>query len=103
MITDGMATLWIIISPADLRNLLVIRLARVDLHLGVDIAPVFARKTATVNPMLVVKFFHIICEGVPLSLFASRSCDGGLLGQVSTNFDIIKTNSHSMLHLYYLV
>ena len=47
MITDGMATLWITISPADLRNPLVICLAGVELDLRADIAFVFACKTAT--------------------------------------------------------
>ena len=103
MITDGMATLWITISPADLRNPLVIRLAGVELDLGANIASVFARKTATMNPVAVAKFFHIICEGVLLSLFASGSRDGGLLGPVSTYFGTVETNGRGMLHLHCLV
>lgn len=103
MITDGIAILWITISPADLQNLLIIHLAKVELDLGADIAFVFACKTATINLMAVAKFFHIIYKGALLSLFASESCDGGLLKPVLTYFDTIKTNDYGMLYLHCLV
>ena len=103
MITDGMPTLWITINPADLQCPLVMRLAGVELDLGSDVASVFARKTATMNPVAVAKFFHIICKAVLLSLFASEHLDGGLLRPVSTFFGTVETNGCDMLHLHCLV
>lgn len=103
MIIDEMATLWIIMSPADLHNLLVICLAGVELDLRPDVAFVFAYKTATMNPMAIAKFFHMIFKGVLLSLFANGCCDGGLLRPVSTYFGKVKTNGGGMFYFYYLV
>lgn len=103
MITDGITILQITISPADLQNLLVICLAGVELDLGVDIASFFVRKTATMNPVAMAKFFYIICKGVLLSLFTSGSCDRGLLEPVSIYFGKVKTNSYGMLYLHCLV
>lgn len=103
MITDGMTTLWIIINPADLWNLLVIRLAGVKLELGSDIVSVFTCKTATINPVAIAKFFHIIYKVVLLSLFTSEYCDGDLLGLISTYFGKVEINGYNMLYLYCLV
>lgn len=73
------------------------------MDLKVDITFVFVCKIATINLVAVGKFFHIICKEILLSLFASRSCNGGLLELVSTYFDIVKTNGCGMLYLHYLV
>ena len=82
MITNGMPILWITINPADLRCPLIIRLARVELNLGSNVAFVFIRKTATMNRVAVAKFFNFTYKAVLLSLFASEYRDGGLLGPV---------------------
>ena len=103
MIIDEMLTLWITINPTDLQCLLVIRLAEVKLNLESDVVSVFARKTATMNPVALAKFFDITCKVVLLSLFASKHRDGGLLGPVSTYFGTIKLNGRSIIHLDYLV
>lgn len=103
MITDRMATLWIIITPADLQNSFVICLARVELDLKADITSVFTRKIATINLMAVAKFFYIICKAVLLSLFINESCDRGLLGPISTYFGTVKTNGCGMFHLQCLI
>ena len=100
IIIDGIATLWITISLTDLPNPLIIRLAGVKLDLGSDIISVFARKTTTMNPVAVAKFFHIICKKVLPSLFASGGCDGGLLGPVSIYLSTVKTNGQGMLYLH---
>lgn len=101
--TNGIAILWITISLADLRNLLVIRLAEVELDLRLNIASVFTYKTGTINPVAVAKFFHIIYKEVLLSLFASGSCDGGLLRSVSIYFGIVEINGCGIVHLHCLV
>ena len=103
MITDRIPILWITINPTDLQYLFVICLARVELDLESDVAPVFARKTAIINPVTMAKFFDIICKAVLLSLFANEHHDGGLLGPVSTYFKIVKTNDCGMLYLHCLV
>lgn len=103
IITDGMTIFWIIISPVDQRNLLVIRLIWVELDLRSDIASIFVRKTAIMNPVAVVKFFYIICKGVLLYLLKNKKWDGGLLGPVSTYFSLVKTNGCGMLYLHCLV
>lgn len=103
MIIDRIATLQITISPADLQNLLVIRLARVELDLGSDVAFIFTRKTATINLVAMAKFFYIICKRVLLFLLASRCHNEGLLGPILTYLCIVETDVYGMLYLNCLV
>ena len=55
------------------------------------------------NLVAMVKFFHIICNGLFLSLLAAGKLKAGLLGPVSNYFATVKTNSRIMLHLHCLV
>lgn len=103
MIIDRIATLQITISLVDLQNLLVIRLARVKLDLRLDVAFIFARKTATINLVAMAKFFYIIYKRVLLFLLANRCHDEGLLGPILTYFGIVKTGVYGMLYLHCLV
>ena len=73
------------------------------MDLGSDVVFTFARKTSTMNLVVIAKFFHIICKKILLSLFASKYCDGSLLKPISTYFDMIKINGCNMFYLHYLV
>ncbi len=64
MVANGMPVFWITINPADLRCSLVIRLAGVELKLSSEIQSAFRRKTATMNPVAIAKFFYIICDAI---------------------------------------
>lgn len=63
----------------------------------------FARMTATMNPVAVAQIFEVTCHDIFEYLFATGYKDGGLLGPISTYFDIMKTNGRGMLHLHYVV
>lgn len=103
MITDGMLVLWITINPADLQYPLVIRLTGVILDLGNNTQSAFARRTAKMNSIAGVKFFHIIYDMVFISLLAASQFEGGLLGLISNDFVTVETNGRGILYLYYLV
>lgn len=102
MITHRIATLCIIISLENLRNLLVIRLVKIKWDLRLNIASVFAYKKNTINQVAMVKFFHIIYKRVLLSLFVSRYHNRNLLKLALIYFVIIKINGCNMLYLYCL-
>lgn len=55
-----MLVLWIIIKPEDLQYLLIIRLANIEHELFSEIQSCFYCKTATINSIVIAKFFHII-------------------------------------------
>ncbi len=103
MVANGMPVFWITINPADLRCPLVIRLAGVELELSSEIQSAFWRKTATINPVAVAKFFHIICDVIFMSLFGVGQTERGLLGPISNYFGTVETNGRGMLHLHCLV
>ncbi len=103
MVANGIPIFWITINPADLRYPLVIRLAGVELELSSKIQSTFWRKTTTINPIAVSKFFHIICDTIFMSLFGAGQTEGGLLRPILNYFGTVETNSHRMLHLYCLV
>lgn len=103
MIINRIPILWITINLADPWYPLIIRLARVKLDLGSDVASVFAYKITTMNLMIMAKFFDITYKAVLLSLFISEYCDGDLLGSISIYFEIVKINSRSILYLHCLV
>ncbi len=103
IVTNGMPVFWITINLVDLQCPLVIRFAGVELELLCKIQSVFRRKTATINPVGVTKFFHIICEAIFMSLFGAGQTKRRLLRSISNYFGIIEINSYGMLHLYYLV
>ena len=58
---------------------------------------------ATINPVAIAKFFHIICRGLLMSLLAAGELERGLLGLISNYFATVETNMHGMLHLHCLV
>lgn len=103
MITDRMPALWVIINLSDLQCLLVIRLAGIQLDPGKDIMSAFTRKTATMNPVAMAKFFHVICNAVFKSLLAARHQERGLFGPITTYFATVETNGRGMLHLHCLL
>lgn len=70
------------------------------MDLKFDVSSIFVHKTATMNPVTMAKFFHIICKEVLLYLFINGDCDGDLLRPVLMYFGIGKTNSRSMLYLH---
>lgn len=72
----------------------------VELDLKFDVSSVFVCKTATMNPVAMAKFFHIICKEILLCLFINGGCDRDLLRPVSMYFGIGKTNGRSMLYLH---
>ncbi len=98
-----MPVFWITFNPADLRCPLVIRLAGLELELSSEIQSAFRRKIATMNPVVVAKFFHIICDAIFMSLFGASQTAGGLFGLISNYFATVETNGCGMLHLYCLV
>lgn len=98
-----MPVFWITINPVDLRYLLVIHLAGVELELSSKIQSVFQRKTAIMNPVALAKFFHIIYNAKFMSLFSVDQIEGGFFGLISNCLGIVEANGSGMLHLYCLV
>ena len=52
----------------------------------------FAKMTATMNPVAIVRFFEATCRGIFEHLLAVGSKDGGLFGPISTYFGTVETN-----------
>lgn len=103
MITDGIPILWIIINLVDLQFPLVIYFAIVQLDLENDTSFAFICEMVIINPIIIVKFFHILCDTVFMSLFTASQLKGGLLGPISNYFATVNTNGHDTLYLHYLV
>lgn len=55
------------------------------------------------NFVAVAIFFHTIRNAVFLALRTVRYGTRGLSRPISTYFGIVETNSHTMLHLHYLI
>ncbi len=103
MVANGMPIFWITINSADLQCPLVIRLTSVEFELSSEIQSAFRHKTATMNPVTVAKFFHIICDTIFISLFDASQTEGGFLGTISNYFGTVETNIRRILHLYCLM
>lgn len=103
MITNGMPIPWITINPADLWCPLITYWTRIELDLGSNVVSVFVRKTATMNPVAMAKFFNFTYKTVLLSLFVSEYHDGGLWGPVPTYLGTIKINDRDIFYLPCLV
>ena len=86
------------INPGDMQNPLVIRLVSQELDLSNIIQSTFWHNTTTMNPINIVKFFHIIYN----IIFISQT-KKGLLRLISNYFTTIEINSHRILHLYYFI
>lgn len=71
-----------IISPENLQNPPVIRLEDIKLDLRLDIASIFADKTATIKPIAMAMLDYIICKAVLLSFFKNGYHGRGLLRPV---------------------
>lgn len=93
--------LGITVNPSDLRCLLVLLLANVSLSTANN--QIAFKKiqdhSATMNPVVVAQFFHIICATIINHLLASGRQDG-LLRLISHHYDVVKTNGRSILHLH---
>lgn len=63
----------------------------------------FAWIIATINLVIVVKFFEVTYINIFHQLLNNKSYKSGLLGPVSTNFRIVETNGWGILHLWCLV
>ena len=98
-----MPVFWITINPADLQFLLIICFVGVKLELPIEIQFGFYCKTATMNPVAVAKFFHIICNLIFMSLFAASQIKKGLLGLILNYFATIKINGCRMFYFHYFV
>ena len=101
----GMAAFWLTINPADLRSVLVLKLAGVEVSCD-DLsseAQKIRQVTARMNPVAVAQFFHQICTGVFNVLLAAGTNQPGIFGQVSNYFGVVETNGRGMLHLHSLV
>lgn len=66
-------------------------------------AEVFARMTATINPVAIVHLFKATCCDIFEHLLAAGSKNRKFFGFVSTYFGIVETNSQGILYLHYLV
>jgi hypothetical protein len=98
----GMPAFWITINPSDLRNPLVLILAGVE-YSGDNLAAASAairEAAATSNPVAVAEFFHHVCEAILDGLFATKTGQLGILGDLSNHFAVVETNGRGMLHLH---
>ena len=93
----------ITIHLADLQFPLVIRFIGVELELSGKIQTIFWHKTATINPVVIAKFFYIIYNAILMSLFGEDQIERGLLKAILSYFSTIETISCGMLHLHSLV
>ena len=103
MVANNLPIFWITINQVDLRYPLVIRFADVELELSSEIQSAFWRKTATMNPVAVAKFFHIIYDTIFISLFGVGQKKRGFLRPILNYFGTVETNGCGILYLHYLV
>ena len=106
MLNDGMPALWITLNPLDLKSLLVLTLAGVDISDQIrQSQDVFRLHSiaATMNPVAVAQFFEATCSAVFDHLLQNGLASTGLLGHVSTYFGTVETNGQEMLQLHFLV
>ena len=106
MVNNGMPVLWITVNPSDLKSVMVLTLAGVqmsDANVGSEIASCFRAATATINPVAVAQFFEATCAAVFDGLLHDGVSRTGFLGLVSTYFGTVKTNGRGMLHLHCLI
>lgn len=95
--------LWVIINSVDLQYPFMIYLAEVKLDLEDDMQFAIARKMAIMNPVIIAKLFHIICDKLFMSIFAADQLEKGFLGPMSNDFATIKINGCDILQLYCLI
>jgi hypothetical protein len=100
-----MPVFWTTINPSDLRNPLVLILARVQFSGDVFAAANSAIREATAipNPVAVTEFFYHACKAIFDGLLASNTGHIGILGDVSNYYGVVETNGRGMLHLQALV
>ncbi len=103
IVANNMLVFWITFNPADLRYPLVIYLAGIELELPSKIQSVFWLKITIMNPVVIIKYFHIIYDIIFMSLLGVDQTTKGLFGSISNYFATVKTNGRKILHLYYLV
>lgn len=60
IVANSILIFKITINPTDLQCPFVIRLANIKLELSKKIQTFFQYKTAIINPIALIKFFHII-------------------------------------------
>lgn len=68
-----------------------------------NVANAFACTTAIINLIIVAQFFKAICIDIFKYLFAIGFKDGGLLGPMLINFEMIKINGQDMLQFHCLI
>ena len=55
------------------------------------------------DPAVIAKFFHAICNGILNGLICPKDGEPGIFGDVSNYFGVVETNGHGMLHLHTLI
>ena len=100
-----MSILWIRINFSEFQSLLVLILASIqyELNSGNTFAEAFARMTAKMNPIAIIRFFEATCHDIFEHLLATGSKDGGLFGPIFTYFGIVESNGKGILYLHCLV
>lgn len=100
---NSILVFWITINLIDLWYLFVICLVDIKFKLSSIIQSAFWHKTATINPVTIVKFFNYIYDAIFMSLFDVSQTAKGLFGPILNYFASVKINNRKMLYLHCLV
>lgn len=100
-----MPAFWITINPSDLRNLLVLILAGVEIpgnSLGAANAAI-RDAVATSNPVAVADFFYCVCQAILRGLLATNTNHIGVLGDLLNHYGVVESNGRGTLHMHALL
>lgn len=106
MVNHGMLALWITFNPSDLKSLLMLILAGVQIFNASgqsQSASHFYLATVTMNLVAVTQFFEATCSAIFENLLHNSLASSGFLGPISTYFGMVKTNNQGILHLHCLI
>lgn len=103
MIINSMPVFLITINLTDFQCFLVIHLAKVELNLDKKTKSAFMQITLAMNPIVIAKFFYIICKALFISLLTIGKVKRCLLEPIINYFAINETNWGQMLYLHYLI
>lgn len=103
----ALPAIWFTINPSDLHNPLVLRLAGVDLSVGIENVPNIDRIRAMKDPVVIAEFFDMVVSNFFASLVrsqgASLRCQSskmGVLGRAIDHFGVVESTQRQMLHLH---
>ena len=105
LVSNELMSFWLTFNSTDLRSLLMLKLAGIDISCN-DLSLKARRSwqiTVTMNSVTVAQFFNQICNDIFDMLLAADTDWTDIFDQVLNYFDVMKINKRDMLHLHCLI